>query len=92
MPAGAKPVDTLVLGRDIPVRCHTARAPTSVRSPTRATGAVPLIVDEAPARTCRSTERLDQAVLDRLTTGLAAGMTIPDAADRGLKTIRVTAV
>lgn len=36
-------------------------------------------------------ERLDQEVLDYLTTGLAAGMTIPDAANHELKTIRVVA-
>lgn len=36
-------------------------------------------------------ERLDAAVVDHLTTGVAAGMTIPDAADRRLRTIRVVA-
>lgn len=36
-------------------------------------------------------ERLDRAVVDYLTTGRAAGMTIPDAADRDLNTIRVVA-
>lgn len=36
-------------------------------------------------------ERLDQAVLDYLTTGLSAGMTIPDAADHDLRTVRVVA-
>jgi lysine decarboxylase len=36
-------------------------------------------------------ERLDQAVVDYLTTGLAAGMGIPDAANHELKTFRVVA-
>lgn len=36
-------------------------------------------------------ERLDQAVLDYLTTGRVAGMNIPDAADHDLKTVRVVA-
>jgi arginine decarboxylase len=34
-------------------------------------------------------ERIDQAVIDYLLTGLGAGMVLPDPADPGLKTIRV---
>jgi lysine decarboxylase len=63
--------------------------------------AVPL--EEACGRTCAEQitpyppgvpavvpgERLDNAVLEYLRDGLAAGMNIPDAADTSLKTIRV---
>ena len=36
-------------------------------------------------------ERLNDAVIDYLRTGLAAGMTVPDPADQSLKTFRVVA-
>jgi lysine decarboxylase len=36
-------------------------------------------------------ERLTKAVLSYLTTGLAAGMNLPDASDPALRTIRVVA-
>jgi arginine/lysine/ornithine decarboxylase len=36
-------------------------------------------------------EVINQEVVDYLTTGLAAGMMIPDAADAELKTVRVVA-
>jgi arginine/lysine/ornithine decarboxylase len=36
-------------------------------------------------------ERISQQVLDYLTTGVAAGMLIPDAADPEMKTVRVVA-
>lgn len=36
-------------------------------------------------------ERLNDAVIDYLRTGLKAGMNIPDAADTTLETIRVVA-
>ena len=36
-------------------------------------------------------ERLNDAVIEYLRTGLAAGMNVPDAADASLATFRVTA-
>ena len=36
-------------------------------------------------------ERIDAAVLDYLRTGLAAGMVLPDPADKRLDTVRVSA-
>jgi arginine decarboxylase len=35
-------------------------------------------------------ERLNRAVIDYLTSGVEAGMHVPDAADPGLATVRVT--
>ena len=37
-------------------------------------------------------ERLDDAVIDYLRSGLAAGMNVPDAADTSLRTFRVAAL
>jgi arginine decarboxylase len=36
-------------------------------------------------------ERVNEDVVDYLTTGVAAGMLIPDAADPSMKTLRVVA-
>ena len=36
-------------------------------------------------------ERINEAVLDYLRTGLAAGMNVPDPADPSLRTVRVVA-
>jgi arginine/lysine/ornithine decarboxylase len=66
---------------------------------------VPLIVDEAVGRVAAEMvspyppgvpvlapgERIDQEAVDYVTTGVAAGMLIPDAADPELKTLRVVA-
>ena len=87
-----------VAGRDRARNCTTARdaffGPVEMVSAHKASGRIaaeqitpypPGIPAVVPG------ERLNDAVVDYLRTGLAAGMTCPDPADRSLQTFRVVA-